>query len=344
MATAEERLAELMNSAAPAADPVAFGDLAAAVRRRRTVRISTVVTACVAVLAVGAVLVGTGWPGRAPRPVARSVSDLVALTAKVPCQSTAKPASRAELRRFRAVTAVQCVEDLRELPGQGQWAVEVRQVATGRVAALAAAYDRPDEPQTTQMCLLSLTVTPAVTLVDATGHALLPTTPRDGCGQPQRQIIQAYDRVTWHEVSSRKVRQVVSPGAEAAGCPQQVKDLVRLPGLRTSPGGPVFAQPPSVVRVCVYRVPAGELYSGDFERGSMLSAAASRALLGAMTGAGPSATCAPQPEFAAVMTKAGTWVSVELGGCWRVGRSAPQYGIGSADASVVRAIVDQVGR
>jgi hypothetical protein len=343
MASVEDRLAELLDGSAPPCAAVDFDDVVAGVRRRRAFRLSGAVAAGMATAIVGALLVGDGWLGQsAPRPAARSMSQLAALTSRVPCDPAGPKATREQLTQFHAVTAVTCGEEVRQLPGRGQWAVDVRRVATRGVAQLQAAYDRPDEPRTQGPCLPMLINYPTVVLVDASAHALVPTSPNDPCGQPQAAVAQGFQGTTWQVVSTHPVRQIVSPQAQASGCPQAVKDMVRLAGARSSRGGPLFGTTPARVHLCVYQVNAGDPLDGTFQRGSVLSAADTKTLLGALTGPAPTGDCPDQSKFAAVTTDTNQMLTIELGGCWRVARSSTHWETGTANGSVVAGFVGSI--
>jgi len=58
-----------------------------------------------------------------------------------------------------------------------------------------------------------------------------------------------------------------------------------------------------------------------------------------MTGAAPRGSCPNERTFAVIHTKPELWAEVELGGCFRVGRTYPDYGMGGADPAVVRSIL-----
>jgi hypothetical protein len=53
-----------------------------------------------------------------------------------------------------------------------------------------------------------------------------------------------------------------------------------------------------------------------------------------MKGPAASRSCPDERVFAVVSAAEERWVEVELGGCWRVGRTYPDYGLGGADQSV----------
>lgn len=367
----ERRLGDLLDVAAPPSDGVAFERVARRVRRRRALRWSAVTSAVAAVGAVASLALA-GSPGNdsvsrlstapsgaptAPAPTAPAGTAPAgqapaghaapgiapALGRRVPCPAPpGRVVTREQLARFHAVAAVMCERDQRGFRGQGQWLVWVRRVATGGVAAVQAAYERPGEEQTAGSCPLVAFAAPPLLLVDARGNAVVPTVPRDRCRQPQRAVLAAVDHAQWRVVSVRKLRQLVTPRAEAARCSMEWKNenwLAGRFGTHQSAGGPVFRHPPAVLHVCVYRVTGGDLEAGRFQRGFTLPAAGTARLLTALQGAGHTGGCPAQRRFAVVSTPAGEWANVELGGCWRVQRSYPTTGTGTADAAVARALL-----
>lgn len=337
----EERLVALLHTAAPDNEGVAFEDVGRRVRRRAAAKWSVASSVVVVVVTVAAVAVGTA--GGSPRPAVTThpaprpaPQTLVALTRAVKCPQPTT-AARAQLATFHAVTAVSCNTDFRELPGAGQWQVFVRRVAVAGVAPLQAAFERPDDPPSTRGCTLDLQFVEPIIFVDAAGRTVAPTAPVDGCHKPQRQLDVALAGVTWHEVSVRRVHQMVSPQAEAAHCAMQWKNENWLAGQMhgtVSRGGQLFMRTPTTVHVCVFHIIGGDFEVGDFVRGLTLSSAQTRELLAALTGAGPTGACAGQRDFAVVQA-GGQWANVELGGCWRVQRSDLDPGTGAADAAVV---------
>jgi len=284
----------------------------------------------------------------------QSLSGLVSLTRQVKCPQPARVVTAEALKAFRAVTAVTCGQDSRQLSRAGEWLVQVRRVAVAGISDLQSAYELPSEPLgapppgspsgTSVGCTLELVVTPPVILVDATGKALAPTAPTTGCGKPLPQVLRAIQAVSWREISVRRLRQVVTPRALAARCDMQWKNenwiATEMSG-RRSDGGPVFSQVPSSVHVCIYRVTGRDLEVGSFRRAKDLGATAARTLARALERPGPMGACPTQREFAVVHTPQGGWANVELGGCWRVARSYPMFATGRADPTTVGQLLDR---
>ncbi len=293
---------------------------------------------------------GTGLVGEMPdigaigRPQPLPLGTEPELTNDVPCyEGHQRLVGRTVLRRFHAVTAVSCIEGTRTYPGQGEWWVQSRRVAVGSLSGLQRYFEQPNGPKLRkgEGCLLVARRIVVPTFVDGAGHWVVPRTPVDGCGQPLSGYRKRLRSVHWRLVSVHRVRLMVSAAALTAHCAMGIKDLPAggIGHLERTSGGPLFKSAPTTVRVCIYRAPPKDSEVGSFVRGFPLDRAQTHRLLGAMTGAAPSGSCADQRTFAVVATKRDRWAEVELGGCWRVGRTYPDYGLGGADPPIVRAIL-----
>lgn len=264
------------------------------------------------------------------------------LTRGVPCLDARRHVvGPRTLRRFHAATAVICTEGTRTYPGQGRWWVRIRRVAVRGAAALQRYFEQPNGPtlKKGEGCFQVLRRITVPTFVDREGHWLMPRTPVDGCGEPRSGYGPLFRAVRWRVVSVRRVRLMISASALAAHCAMGVKDL---PGggigpLRSTSGGPLFDVAPKAARVCIYRTRDFEV--GNFVRGFSLDAGQTRRLLRAMTRAAPSGSCPAERTFVLVNGGGDGWAEVELGGCFRVGRTYPDYGMGAADPAVVRAVL-----
>ncbi len=242
--------------------------------------------------------------------------------------------------RFHAVTAVLCADGSRIYPGQGQWEVFIRKVAVSGIPAYQRYFERPSEPNVPKngVCTANLIGLKVPVFVDAHGHTLTPRTPVDGCGHPLGLPKgERPERVRWHVVSVRRIRELVSAAAVAANCPMEWGNSVAWAGPpRDSSGGPIFPVAPRTVRICVYRTKPDQIALGHFVRGFRLDASRTRRLLGALSGAGPRRGCPKQRTFAVVIRSPGSAVMVELGGCWRVDRGGLA---GTTRPAVVKAIL-----
>lgn len=277
--------------------------------------------------------------GPASSAVPVTAGELSQLTRRAPCPPAANAgrATRAQLRAFHAVAAVRCVEREQTYP-DGEWTVIVREASQSRINALAAGLDKPDAPRTSGPCAAVLIGTPPLVLVDVVGQYLVPTFPRDACGQPEASLA---DLPVWQIMSTQRLRQQRTAAQIANHCQPAWKNEVYLDGqagAQASPGGPVFTDPAaSVLYVCLYQAPAADLSVGAYVRGLTLSADGARQLRAALSGADAGGSCAPQRQFAVIGTASGPWVNVELGGCWRVQR--PDNAIGTAQPQLVRALL-----
>lgn len=280
-------------------------------------------------------------PASHPSPPAGSPPTVLALTKNVRCfDGHARLAGPKAVRRFHAVAAVSCVDGERIYPGHGQWSIRIRRVAVGDVSALQRYFERRSRHDLPKgyVCLdvLRFILTPV--LVDAQGRSLTPRTPVNACGRPLGRL----PNVRWRVLSVRKVKLQVSAAALAAHCAMGVKDVPAgaIGPLEPSPGGSLFRSTPKTAGVCIFRTDDFEV--GRFVRGFALDRAKTRQLVGALTGAAPAGDCPNQPLFAVVAarndpTEEGVWV--ELGGCFRLAGFDGSYVLGSANSSVVRAIL-----
>jgi hypothetical protein len=320
-------------------------------RARRSIVVTLVVVAVVAVAVGipraldsarhGARTVSVPGAGTGATPVA-ATDSLIRLTRHVPCpvRVSRQPLSSS----FAPVTVVTCNMDQRTI-NRAVWEVAVRRVAVGGVPALAAALRLPSRHAPGNVaCTANLVLLPPTILVDRSGRFVAPRSPVDECRKPLAAVQRAVAAVTWHVVSVRKVRMVVTPRALAAGCSMEWKNLFWYDakfGARRSTGGPMTSRTPRAATVCVYRVGAAEPDVGSFTRGFRLDASQIQRLLQAVTGPGPTGACPAVRAFAVVTLGAATngqWLDVELGGCWRVEGGFPDR-VGSADPAAAAAIL-----
>lgn len=66
---------------------------------------------------------------------------------------------------------------------------------------LLAELRRPSDPRTNDVCPTSLIMPPYLFLVDATGRAVHPAVPTDGCGQPRESAREAVAALDFREES-----------------------------------------------------------------------------------------------------------------------------------------------
>ena len=257
------------------------------------------------------------------------------ITKNVPCHVGAQRVGPDELRRFKAVTAVQCGEGLRVYAGHGQWRVFVRKVAVSGVAAAQRYFEQPDRPDWPKngMCTMDLVIVASPTFVDAQGRWLVPKTPVDRCDHPvglPPGEKKPPKPIEWRVVAVHKIRLQISAPALAAGCDMRMGRPTR----HSWTYAPFYGVHPWKVRVCVYRTSARHQWIGNFVRGFRLDRSQTKRLLSVLTGP-TRADCAMTAEFAEVFTRhPGVSAGVELGDCYRV-----NGGPGTADAAVVRSIL-----
>jgi hypothetical protein len=274
----------------------------------------------VALLAAGCATAGTA-PGGAPEvhptwdgcPESRSAPDGEAI----------------DLPRlgddFTPVAVTVCATGPRSAPAGGEDMVATEQRGAD-VEALVAALRLPDEERTDGACTLDLPIVPWFALHDAQGRWVRPGVPVDACGKPRIEVRDALAGLKLTTVTSRKVGEITSAAAAAAGCVQRWADMVSVEARdeRTAPPPTGYAPAPdAAVRVCVYRVPPAEQSSGkpggDFVAGGPLTPAEWAAIRTALPSGTPAARCdTPANRFAVLSVSAPGEVYVELDGCRRV--------------------------
>lgn len=278
-----------------------------------------------------------------PEPLSLGAGPGSDLTKNVPCDDGHHRLVGPEtLRRFKAVTAVSCIGGTRTYAGQGQWSVRIRRVATSSVAGLQRYFEQPSRHSLPKGggCLDVAQFIFVPTFVDGSGRWIVPRTPVNACG-PLPGNRRAARHVHWRVVSVRRVKLMISAAALKAHCAMGIKDLPAggIGPLNRTSGGPLFKTAPKTVQACIYRTPPNDFEVGDFVRGFSLDAVQTDRLLGAMTRTAPSGSCSAVRTFAVIHANPELWAEVELGGCFRVGRTYPDYGLGGADPSVVRALL-----
>lgn len=348
----QRRLGELLDTTAPSFEPVTIDQLDRLRRQRPVRRHAASLGAVAVVLAVVAGLLlanslrsqphRTGalpTPTIAPPPTAARLDQLAN---SAPCRLTVQdrhPAEAAQVAKFTAVAAIECRTEIRSYPGQGEWQVLERRVATAGLAAVVAALTRPDQHASSGNVCAGLGYGPLlILLADNAGHYLHPRPPTDQCGAPLPAVAKALDGLRWRTVSDTRMMQTRTPASIASRCVMAWKnELYFDTQMHTpaSPGGPVLTnQPNGPVRVCIYRT-STDISGGRFQRSLTLTGTKARQLRTALSRPGPSHTCPAQHAFATVWS-GHNYVNVELGGCWRVQRHTNgPTGIGSADPDLV---------
>jgi hypothetical protein len=221
---------------------------------------------------------------------------------------------------FRPVLLIECREEERTTPSDGEWTYIVEYDATEGLDAVAAAVLAPPPAAATGQvfCQLSLTVGPFFLLVDATGRVVLPSVPRDSC---QRPVDVGLSQVQFTAGRAFKVQQQFTPAELATDCAPRFKGPLGM--LATGGSATPFRGHVTLGRtptsVCVYRT-GSDPEVGEFRGGTPLTAAQGGDLLRALQKVGPgdpSISCRAATDFAVVMA-GGEYLHVELNGCRRV--------------------------
>lgn len=254
---------------------------------------------------------------------------------------------------------LQCVEAVQDVPGQGQWEVvnTVRSTGSvdGFVNALRASYVKPAQPTPKggYACAAVAYGPQWIALIDADGTDYQIRIPSWGvCGQPDPDVLKALAAVPTTIASTDRIRQTTSPGAQAAGCPQQFAEMGYASSQVSPPATtrPFFAgtNPSQDLRACYYKLagafdkrdlkPAGDFQSSVTITGSQ-AAVVYNGLMNAPVASDAKSCDAPATEYAAVFENAGSgsWSVVELDGCKL---AAPDSGPDrQAPAPVIQALV-----
>jgi hypothetical protein len=227
---------------------------------------------------------------------------------------------------FVTAWVFRCRSDVRDLPGQGMWQVQVAERADTPATELIAELRKPSDPRTAEACTMELVVPPYFVLVDATGQLVQPAVPTDTCGKPRREALAALEKLTFRTLSETPVNQVRSPKSSQSGCSDSWKDMIaiELGSARPGPAKPESPKPTDPILVCIYgqisgdQVPVGQLVTGHTITGDPAAA-----LYAELAKAGPPATCStPHTRFAVLIAPpTGSWATVELDGCRRMLRT-----------------------
>ncbi|MGK5742389.1 hypothetical protein [Micromonospora sp. URMC 103] len=227
---------------------------------------------------------------------------------------------------FTPVAAVLCGQQPTPRPGGGTDLVAIERRAD-EVTELAEALRLPDEARAAGPCTADMVVPPWLALLDERGRWLRPGIPRDGCGKPRPEVREALDRLRPTIVGTRRLAEIESAEAAAAGCVQRWADMIAVHTATGSPAppGPARIAPGAALRLCVYRVPSSERGSakpaGEFAYGRVLSHGENDAVIRTLAATGPATRCTtPAGRFALLRPTGGTGTDVyaELDGCLRV--------------------------
>ncbi|MER7444525.1 hypothetical protein [Micromonospora avicenniae] len=356
----DEDIKRLLTEAVPLLTPPMdrVGAVAARVRRRRQRLIgsSALAVAMAVALGVGGVqmISGSDAPPLGTADDSGGQGRWTSCADVVPEMTTAGPRIGAgdavALPRldgdFTPVAAVICELKTQQRPDGGQDGVATERRAD-EVDALVTALRLPDEPRTDGHCTLEGVVLPWLVLVDADGRWVRPDVPVDRCRKPRREVREALDALPLTTVATRKVAELVSAEAAAAGCKQRWKDVIALQAT-PEPDASRKALPEPFpaghqFRVCVYEVLKSEPGTGNFVYGTVLSPDHRTAIEQGLKAAGSAAPCSARASRFALLwsvTSADTQTYVELDGCHRIMMVVPPGGpiIAQGDAALAELI------
>jgi hypothetical protein len=240
---------------------------------------------------------------------------------------------------FATAWVLRCRSETRDLPGKGKWTVSIVERADTPATELVAELRKPSDPKTQDPCTLELVTPPYFLLVDASGKAILPSVPTDGCGKPKRDATKPLDGMSFRVLSETPVGQVQSQRSIDTGCPDGYKDMIAIVAgsARATPATPVWGVPVEALRLCVY-VTDGAEQVGHLAAAKTIDGDAARALIDLFDKVGPAAACAAPHTRFATLSPNGTTNSavVELDGCNRLLR--PDNTLGQLSATTVAAI------
>ena len=232
------------------------------------------------------------------------------------------------------VSLLKCVQDDQNVAGQGEWIVvnTIRSTGSvdGFVSALRAGYVRPPQPtpKAPIACPAIGYTTQWIALVDADGTAYQIQIPFWGvCPAPDPDVLKALAAVQTTVVSTQRIRQTTSAGAQSSGCTQQFAEMAFVNAQSSASGTtrPFFSDPSSgkAFRVCFYRLAgnADKLKpAGDFQSAATITGSQAAAIYDGLMNApiaAAKACAAPATEYAVLSGNAGAgdWSVVELDGC-----------------------------
>jgi hypothetical protein len=220
---------------------------------------------------------------------------------------------------------VRCRQEVRRVPGQGEWSVRVEERADAGLEALAAALRLPDERRG-DVCPAIAHGVPELWALDRSGRTALVRWPLDVCAAPRAEAVRAYDALRWSAAGSRRVTQITTQAVLDSGCSDSWKQVVAIEAADGRPrdGGRLGElRRAAGVRVCVYRIDdRSETPSGTFQSGRRIEGKDWQVLLGALEAAPRAAPgCEALGQLFAVLTAAagtGDPLYVELDSCRRV--------------------------
>jgi hypothetical protein len=184
---------------------------------------------------------------------------------------------------FETAWVLRCGDALRAVPGDGTWFFRVEERADTDAAALMTALRRPDEEAPAGTLCVDVAIgVPYFALIDASGTVLSPRVPLDGCGQPQRQVLDALKALPFHETDATRLNQEQSQQSIDTGCGQMWTDAPAgdmLAHTKPASSRRMWQKTPDAVRICLWRPRASglpELVSAGTVTGPDLAALLTR--------------------------------------------------------------------
>lgn len=108
---------------------------------------------------------------------------------------------------FQPAWVLSCPIELRDMPGQGQWQVQLTERADLDAAQAVALLTKLRQPSDAagpdQICTADGVVWPYYALVDAHGTAIEPAIPVNGCGKPKFDVAKVLGELPYRELSTR---------------------------------------------------------------------------------------------------------------------------------------------
>lgn len=239
---------------------------------------------------------------------------------------------------FETSWVLRCHSDVRDVPGDGRWLMDIAERADTSAPELLDQLRRESDPQSGGPCHAILVVPPYFALVDPAGRALLPMIPTDQCGSPRQQALDALAALPFQVLSETPVKQVESQQAIDSGCSESWKDQLTIEagGATPGPATPLWPAPVDVLHVCVYDTdPGADEPVGQFNSGRTLAGNAATALSDAINRAGPAIDCpTPHSQFAVItLNNTDQWAVAGLDGCHHLLR--PNNTLGQLDKRTI---------
>jgi len=187
-----------------------------------------------------------------------------------------------------------CVRETRPVPGDGEWQFLVVKGVTSGLGQLLAVYGTPDARPTTGACA-AIYEDPRVVYLHL-ARTVAVRAPEDGCGQPAKAALRAFEALGTVDVTATRLNRVTSQLAQTSGCSDMSKDMLAIEeadgGPRQMVQGPTSVPPGA--EVCVYGVardPQG-LRVGQLSSARQLTAAETAQINGELPKSAVDRSCA----------------------------------------------------